>query len=315
MYKISIIVTIYNMQEFIFETLDSIFNQLESDVQVICINDGSTDKSAEILNQYVFNISEEKKLNFLIYHQTNQGVSCSRNRAVELASGEYISFVDADDKILPNYIKEIKKIITNRIVDIIDFNMIDSSGKIIKSREPNEFNSLFKNKNWHICSRVFLRNYILKFKFQRGIYYEDLDLMPFMYVYANSVEHISDCLYWYRENPHSITRKLSKEMNAKTIHSLKKIFFKYAENNIDILEIKYMRFYLLYMLCTYDLQRNGLLSSLNTYNNFSRYVIFEGGRRSYLKFMSFFEKTFMIFPRFFLLFYSVYHRVKKYDFY
>ena len=92
--KISLIITVYNKAPFLERCLNSVMEQTDKSAQVIVIDDGSTDGSAEICDRY----------NFEIYHTTNRGVSEARNLGIEKAKGEYITFLDADDILLPNAI-------------------------------------------------------------------------------------------------------------------------------------------------------------------------------------------------------------------
>lgn len=86
--KISIAIPIYNVEKYLRECLDSIINQTFGDFEVICVNDGSTDGSLNILNEYA-----QKDERFIIISQNNQGQGVARNKAIEVAGGEYILFV------------------------------------------------------------------------------------------------------------------------------------------------------------------------------------------------------------------------------
>ena len=90
--KISVIVPVYNVEKYLARCLDSIINQTLADIEIICINDGSTDNSLEILNDYA-----KKDSRIKIIDQTNAGLSCARNAGMQIAQGEYIGFVDSDD--------------------------------------------------------------------------------------------------------------------------------------------------------------------------------------------------------------------------
>ncbi|MDD2413500.1 MAG: glycosyltransferase [Bacteroidales bacterium] len=90
--KISIIIPVYNIEKYIAACLDSLINQTLKDIEIICVNDGSTDHSLEILNEYAEN---DERL--IIKDQINQGVSAARNFGLRVASGEFIMFVDSDD--------------------------------------------------------------------------------------------------------------------------------------------------------------------------------------------------------------------------
>ena len=92
MAKISVIVPCYNVEKYLEECLDSIVNQTFTDIEIICINDGSTDSTNRILDIYSNNDSRIK-----IITQTNKGLSASRNIGIENSNGEYILFIDSDD--------------------------------------------------------------------------------------------------------------------------------------------------------------------------------------------------------------------------
>lgn len=100
---ISIIIPVYNVEQYIAKCIESILNQTNSDWELILINDGSTDRSGEICDKYAIN---NKKIK--VIHQTNRGVSKSRNTAINIANGEYLCFVDSDDWVDPNFLEDFK---------------------------------------------------------------------------------------------------------------------------------------------------------------------------------------------------------------
>ena len=90
--KVSVIIPIYNAAEFLGECLDSVLAQTLTDIEVICVNDGSPDNSLEILREY-----EKKDSRIKIIDQKNQGAGAARNHGMSVARGEYLSFLDSDD--------------------------------------------------------------------------------------------------------------------------------------------------------------------------------------------------------------------------
>lgn len=95
--KVSVIIPVYNTEKYLRECLDSVVNQTLKDIEIICVDDGSTDNSLSILKEYA-----EKDDRFVILTQENKGVACARNKGLEVATGEYIGFVDSDDYIINN---------------------------------------------------------------------------------------------------------------------------------------------------------------------------------------------------------------------
>ena len=95
--KISVIIPIYNMEKYLKECLNSVINQTLKDIEIICVNDGSIDNSLTILKEY-----EKKDKRIKIINQKNSGVAIARNRAIDISKGEFIAFLDSDDKIINN---------------------------------------------------------------------------------------------------------------------------------------------------------------------------------------------------------------------
>ena len=95
--KISVIIPVYNVEKYLRECLDSIVNQTFKDIEIICVDDGSTDKSLEILREY-----EQKDKRIIVISQPNKGVSTARNIGMQQATGKYMMFVDSDDYITQN---------------------------------------------------------------------------------------------------------------------------------------------------------------------------------------------------------------------
>ncbi len=115
--ELSIIVPVYNVDQFLPRCIESILNQTYTDYELILINDGSTDLSAEIIRKYA---SSDRRI--VTFEQSNQGVSAARNRGLEKASGKYISFIDADDWIEKSMYDRMIKIMNQNDVDLVCCN-------------------------------------------------------------------------------------------------------------------------------------------------------------------------------------------------
>jgi len=227
MYDISIIIPIYNVESYIEECLESVIVQLTNSIQIICINDGTPDSSMDIAQDIVSKYGQAIQEQFIFINQENQGLSVARNVGLDVAIGKYITFLDSDDKLEPNYFSTILEILQKEDdYDIIDFNLITSEGKIIKTRN-DDFDSVFFSMKWFCPARIFKNQLISKYRFTPGIYYEDLDLTPKLYIESSKTFYINLPLYWYRKNDESITRLFNHQANLKTIDSLEKIFDDY----------------------------------------------------------------------------------------
>ena len=122
---ISVIVPIYNVERYLDECLNSIQNQSYKDIEVILVNDGSTDSSKTICERYC-----EEDSRFHLINQTNQGQSVARNVGVTASKGEYIAFVDSDDIIKTNYLEKLMQYMTEE-VDIVESNFTVSKNNFL----------------------------------------------------------------------------------------------------------------------------------------------------------------------------------------
>jgi len=210
----SFIVPVYNVEKYLRECLDSVLSQTYTGYEVICINDGSTDGSLTILEEYA-----EQNERIKIITQENQGLSAARNKGIREASGDYIFFLDSDDWIEPNALEILAQ--KQRGEDLVCFNgrRVFEDGR---TEEPDSgieetqmtgweyYNkyALLPRKFHFVCSvlRLYCREYILKNNlfFEEGIYHEDNLFTPLAYYYAQTVKVIPDCLYVYRIRKGSI---------------------------------------------------------------------------------------------------------------
>ena len=116
MNKISLIIPVYNAEESIGRTLDSLFSQTYKNLEIICVDDGSRDNSLHLLNQ----IAEDND-NLHVIHQPNQGVSIARNTGLENASGDIIMFVDADDTLLSHACERVNQVFESTGAEVFTF--------------------------------------------------------------------------------------------------------------------------------------------------------------------------------------------------
>ncbi|WP_052331736.1 glycosyltransferase family 2 protein [Methanobrevibacter oralis] len=131
MVKVSVVVPVYNVEKYLEECLDSIVNQTLEDIEIICVNDGSTDNSLDILNRYA---KHDKRIT--IISQENKGHAVATNKGIELTSGEYLYLMDSDDIIELNTLKETYEYAKEKDADFVIFQSINfdqSSGKYYKS--------------------------------------------------------------------------------------------------------------------------------------------------------------------------------------
>lgn len=210
---ISIIIPAYNVEEYLSVCLASIVEQNSLDLEVLIVDDGSTDNTNKIAISY-----QEKYSNIRVVTQQNQGVSQARNIGIKEACGEYLFFVDADDKLLPNAIKEFKKKISTTSSDaiMINYQVANEKGNIISKAKLRFFEEqfpyhsvnghealklLFEMKishwSWEIIVKrtLYLKNKILFPVGQR--YGEDFGTTFKLLYFSGSVAFIHEYIYQY----------------------------------------------------------------------------------------------------------------------
>jgi len=219
--KISIIVPVYNTQKYLSKCLDSILFQKMQDFEIIIINDGSTDKSEDIINEYIKQYP--KKIKY--FKKENGGLSDARNFGVDNATGKYLCFIDSDDYIEKDLFQNIEKYIDEN-VDIIKFKCIrvNEDNEIIEKIDgPNfqrkkgeeAFNILydkdvFLEPAWlYIYNTKFFK--INNFRFPINKYHEDWAIVPYIILKANIVTSINYFGYYYVQSNNSITRNKNNE--------------------------------------------------------------------------------------------------------
>ncbi|MCO8054023.1 glycosyltransferase family 2 protein [Acinetobacter towneri] len=256
MYKLSVIIPIYKVENYIEECLNSVLIQLTPEVEVICINDGSPDESMNIVSSLISNCSNAIQNQFVLINQENKGLSAARNAGIKLAKGEYIAFLDSDDKLSDSFVQDVINTIKKKQPDLIDFNLFTSTNKTIFIYEnPSDLSlkSLFKSGKWFACSRVYSKKLIGNELFINGIYYEDIGFVPKKYLKANNIEYLNKNLYWYRIRENSITNNVSEDSYNKSLCSFEKLI----ESYMDLYRVEnnklyyFLSFFIFYTKITY----------------------------------------------------------------
>jgi glycosyltransferase involved in cell wall biosynthesis len=211
MIKYSFIVPVYNTEKYLKKCLDSLVNQTYKDFEIIVVNDGSTDKSSNIISKY-----QKKYKNIIVIDKENEGLSMARNRGVQKSSGKYIIFVDSDDYVSNKLLEEVDKKIDDS--DILRFQIATEDEEYTKINEYHEegFESMcgydaFKYLSlYHFVEPawcyVIRKNYYIenKFSFKNGVYHEDFGLIPYVIYKARKVKSIDFIGYYYIQRNGSI---------------------------------------------------------------------------------------------------------------
>ncbi len=215
--KVSVIVPVYNTEKYLEKCLDSIVNQTYKDIEIIVINDGSTDNSFKIINKYV-----DKYPNIVYKEITNHGQGYARNLGIKLSSGDYIMFLDSDDYVNVDIIsKMINKIGTCDVVVCDIYKVIGNELVNFK----NYYNYFKDNINLMLShpgpvAKLYKKEVIKNVSFLENVYYEDLSFTPVISLNVNKVCYINEYLYYYVI--HANSTMLKKEFNEK-INSIFKV--------------------------------------------------------------------------------------------
>lgn len=224
MKKFSIIVPVYNVEKYLQRCLTSINNQTFRDYEVIVVNDGSTDNSMSIIEQY-------KKDNYIVVNQVNKGLSGARNAGLKIANGEYVIFLDSDDYIKNDALEIINNNLFNNL-DILRFQVssVNENGDIINNfiEKPfsltsgeNAFNKICK---YHFVENawcyVYRKKYLLdnNFLFKEGIYHEDYALIPYILINSEKIISIENILYFYVQRKCSIMNDYDYNKTLKKVN-------------------------------------------------------------------------------------------------
>lgn len=288
--KISIIVPIYNVERYLRECIDSIINQTYSNLEIILVDDESTDNSSQIVDEYT-----KKDNRIKVIHKKNGGLSDTRNAGMEIATGDYFMFCDSDD-FMPNNACEIlvNKIVTEQADYVIGnyINCYENSElwdkPIFNTEKFKEFKLSIKDykdsfyiMNSSVCNKIFKTNFIkkLNLKFEVGLPAEDAIFTTFCFIKANKVIYIPEVVYCYRQR--NAGTSISMNCTEKYFEGINKAYKLIYENFRDNNELGFYRFFyaksMTYMLYKFidsilitDEQKIDILSEMRWFYKLSK---------------------------------------------
>ncbi len=225
MVKVSVIVPVYNVEKYLSECLESLISQTLKDIEIICVNDGSTDSSLAILKNFASKDSRIK-----IIDKQNEGVSVARNIGIEVATGQYLMFVDSDDYLIENACEKALNTIEHDGSDICIFSHYDLvDEKLVKSgvnkdivKAQNKNNQAYTDFSINIWDKIYNRNFLItnSIKFIPNLKTSEDVIFNFVCQFNNSkVSYSTEPLYVYRLT--SENSATSKSYIKSDIESLK----------------------------------------------------------------------------------------------
>ena len=204
---VSVIIPVYNVEDFVVKCLDSVYEQSYENIEIIVVDDGSTDKSGELVDNFAKN-----KSNVMVIHQENKGLSAARNLGISKAKGEWIALVDSDDYVAKDFVKKMVEATEKDNVDIVvcGFNQEKPAEEILSGDEAT-IKLLTKQENLDVVAwnklykkELFVKNNIW---YPVGEKHEDSLTTYKLLSVAEKVSYIADSLYFYVERKDSIMNK------------------------------------------------------------------------------------------------------------
>lgn len=212
--KVSVIVPVYNTQKYLRTCLDSLVHQTLKDIEIVVVDDGSTDGSTDIIREY----SEKYPEIIKAFYNKNSGVSASRNFGISKATGKYIGFVDSDDYVKRELFLKLYNYATKNDVDIVLFDWIVKNGNMEYVASANLNYSTDPVKNYIIAppmpwNRIVKRDILVECPYKDGIIYEDLEAIPSYILKTKKVDFLNYVGYYYVVRDTSIMNQ--KKFNKK----------------------------------------------------------------------------------------------------
>ena len=241
---ISVVIPIYNVEKYLTKCIESVINQTYTDLEIILVNDGSTDNSKDIINKYSLIDSRIKVIN-----KKNGGLSDARNVGIEIAKGDYIAFLDSDDWIELNMYEKLYSYIKQENADIVQCSYQEVYNEEVNNQKIKEeiklisgkdslYNLYGKNhgKTVVVWNKIYKRELFNDIRFPKGKYHED-EFTTYKLLYkANKIVDLNLPLLYYRQRDGSI---MNSKFNIKRLDALEafneRLAF-YKEKNLDELQ-------------------------------------------------------------------------------
>lgn len=249
---VSVIVPVYNVEQYLDKCVESIINQTYGNIEIILVDDGSSDMSPYKCDEW-----RKKDSRVKVIHQSNQGVSVARNTGIEASTGEYLCFVDSDDYIENTLCERSINVFNDNDVEIVSFGVNQVKNDRIIPYDNNLEGCFSSIQALHYLLKNVVGNYVWKSMYKKTIFnsirfpvnrnFEDIGITYKLFLEANNIYFIKDLLYFYRYRSNSITNDIDFKSNIDLFlmrknryDYLKKIYPDIAEydlNNVAIMAL------------------------------------------------------------------------------
>lgn len=235
--KISVIIPVYNVEKYLSECLDSVIRQTYANLEIILVDDGSTDTSGVLCDEYA-----KKDERIKVIHKPNGGLSSARNSGLNVFSGEYFSFVDSDDVIDKKYIQTLYDNVKRENCNLSVCSYLRFNDDVIEQEEIKKEYSLFTGKECFqkildgqidltvAWGKLYKRDFFGAFRFNEGQNNED-ELYANNFIFVKKIVYTPSRLYFYRNNERSIINSgfsLSKLSAVEALESREKFLLEHG---------------------------------------------------------------------------------------
>lgn len=214
MKKVSVIVPVYNVEQYLEKCLNSLIHQTLEDIEIVVVNDGSTDNSQQIIDEFSAQFPDKIKA----YIKENGGLSDARNFGIDRANGAFFGFVDSDDYVTPTMFEEMYFLAQKHDAEMVICNLqkVDEHGKITQKLTQiphleekidlkNHF-SVFSDLSYFACNKLFKKELFATKRFKKEVHFEDIQLIPQLLLNCQTIAQTQEYHYQYLERSNSITK-------------------------------------------------------------------------------------------------------------
>lgn len=240
--KISIIVPVFNAEKYLKRCLDSLVHQSIKDIEIICINDGSTDSSSDILKEFA---KSDSRISLI--DQDNQGQSNARNAGLNKAHGKYIGFVDSDDWVDLDFFEKLYNaaekyncdIAAGGIIRLHKFNKkfhLKFDKEVVTENTDEKFEICDVPELSYVWNKIYKKELFTSnnLHFEPGIFYEDVIITPQLLYYSKKLVTVMNTYYYYWRSSNSTVTNRSEKANNDSIYAHQKAKEFITSHNIDI---------------------------------------------------------------------------------
>lgn len=245
--KVSVIVPIYNVEKYLKKCLDSLVHQTLKEIEIILVNDGSSDNSETIIQEYL-----SKYDNIKYFKKKNGGQSSARNYGLEHATGEYIGFVDGDDYVsLDMYLKMYNKAVSQNFDMVVcDLNYIYPDKTMCVSGgvkvDTDKMYQVYISNYPSVCNKIFKNELFANIYFKEGVWFEDVEFLYRIFSKIKNVGVIHEPLCQYVQRDGSVMHSVNNHI-FDYVDNMNTVIKYYQDNNLfdkyyDVLEYAYVRY-------------------------------------------------------------------------